>query len=322
MNPEKSKPKVVVVCGPTGSGKTSAGIELAGIFKGEILSADSMQIYRHMDIGTAKPSPLEQQQVRHHMIDVAAPDEPFSAARYADMAQALIDRLHADGILPFVVGGTGLYIKALLKGLFQAEPADPAVRRRLIREAEYNGAGMHRRLRECDPEVAVRIHPNDTYRILRALEVYEVTGKSIARFQAEHGFRDQPYRALKIGLDTDRKELYERLDRRVDHMMAAGLLQEVEGLLQRGYAPTLKSMQSIGYRHMIDFTRQRLSWPEALRTFKRDTRRYAKRQLTWFKADAEIHWVPADDTPQMTQLIRDFLKTDGGTADSRNGLMQ
>lgn len=308
MNRDKLKPKVIVICGPTGSGKTAAAIQLAVRFNGQIINADSMQIYRYMDIGTAKPTRSEQQQVRHHLIDVAAPDEPFNAARYADMAQDLISRLQPKGIVPFVVGGTGLYIKALLKGLFQVEPVDPAVRNRLKKDAAVHGdAFLHRRLADCDPETARRIHPNDTYRILRALEIYELTGKSISQFQSDHGFSEKLFSVLKIGLDIDRIELYERINQRVAHMIAAGLMQEVKNLLDRGYAPTLKSMQSIGYRHLVDFIQGRLSWPEALRTFKRDTRRYAKRQLTWFKADGEINWVAAENTTRMMHLINNFL---------------
>lgn len=308
MNRDKSKPKVIVICGPTGSGKTAAAIRLAVRFNGQIISADSMQIYRYMDIGTAKPTPLEQQRVPHHLIDVVAPDEPFNAARFADMAQNLISRLQPQGRVPFVVGGTGLYIKALLKGLFQAEPVDPALRSRLKKEAAAHGAAfLHRRLGECDPVTARRIHPNDTYRILRALEIYELTGQSISQHQSDHGFSEKPFSVLKIGLDIDRIELYERINARVDQMMAAGLLQEVKNLLARGYAPTLKSMQSIGYRHLVDFIEGRLSWPEAIRTFKRDTRRYAKRQLTWFKADGEICWVAPEDTTRMMHRIDSFL---------------
>ncbi|MDF1591010.1 MAG: tRNA (adenosine(37)-N6)-dimethylallyltransferase MiaA [Desulfobacterales bacterium] len=308
MNRDKSKPKVIVICGPTGSGKTAAAIELAVRFNGQIISADSMQIYRFMDIGTAKPTLLEQQQVQHHLIDVVTPDEPFNAARFADMAQSLISGLQGKGFVPFVVGGTGLYIKALLKGLFPAEPVDPALRSRLKKEAAAHGAAfLHRRLGECDPEAAGRIHPNDTYRILRALEIYESTGQSISQFQSDHGFSEKPFSVLKIGLDTDRIELYERINGRVDRMIAAGLLPEVKNLLDRGYAPTLKSMQSIGYRHLVDFLEGRLSWPEALRTFKRDTRRYAKRQLTWFKSDGEINWVAAEDTTRMMDLANNFL---------------
>jgi len=308
MDPASLKPKVIVICGPTGSGKTAAAIELAVRFNAEIINADSMQIYRYMDIGTAKPTGLEQQQVRHHLVDVAAPDEPFNAARYAGMARDLIGRLQAEGIVPFVVGGTGLYIKALLKGLFPVRPADPALRSRLKKEAAVQGApSLHRRLEGCDPETARRIHPHDTYRILRALEIFELTGRPISQFQSDHGFSQKPYAVLKIGLDIDRTELYARINGRVDHMLSAGLLQEVQNLLARGYAPSLKSMQSIGYRHLVDFIQGRLSWPEALRTFQRDTRRYAKRQLTWFKADTEIHWVAAENTERMGHLINTFL---------------
>lgn len=308
MNRDKSKPKVVVICGPTGSGKTAAAITLTARFKGEIINADSMQIYRHMDIGTAKPTRAQQQQARHHMIDVAEPDEAFSAARFAAMARDLINRLQSEGIVPFVVGGTGLYIKALLKGLFPGKPVDPALRNRLKTYVQDHGAAaLHRRLSGCDPEAARRIHPNDTYRILRALEIHESTGKSISHFQARHGFSESPFSVLKIGLEIDRKELYERIDQRVDHMIAAGMLQEVRDLLDRGVAPDLKSMQSLGYRHLVAFIEGRLSWPEAIRTFQRDTRRYAKRQLTWFKADSETHWVAPQNTTRMVHLINKFL---------------
>lgn len=311
MDPAPLKPRVIIICGPTGSGKTAAAIHLAVRLNGQIVNADSMQIYRYMDIGTAKPTRREQQQVRHHLLDVAAPDEPFNAARYADMAQDLIGRLQSKGVVPFVVGGTGLYIKALLKGLFPVKAVDPAVRSRLKKDAAVHGAAcLHRRLQACDPETARRIHPNDTYRILRALEIYELTGRSISQFQSDHGFSENPFSVLKIGLDIDRIELYERINARVDHMLTSGLLPEVKSLLERGYAPALKSMQSIGYRHLVDFIQGRLSWPEAIRTFKRDTRRYAKRQLTWFKADSEINWVAAQDTIRMLQLINNFLTTD------------
>ncbi len=310
MKPQSSKPKVVVICGPTASGKTAVAVETASRLGGEIINADSMQIYRYMDIGTAKPTASEQGRVRHHLIDILDPDEPFSAARYAAVARELINRLHLKKIIPFVVGGTGLYIKALLKGLFPARPADPTLRSRLKKDTLDQGiAAMHQRLAICDPEAARRIHPNDSYRILRALEIYESTGDPITRFQAEHGFDDQPFSVLKIGLEIDRPKLYERIDTRVDEMISAGLLQEVQHLLDSGFSPELKSMQSIGYRHLTAVIQGRLSWSEAVRTFKRDTRRYAKRQLTWFKADSEIRWTAADDTTAILRLIGGFLKT-------------
>ena len=303
------KLKIIVICGPTALGKTSIAIDLARDFSGEIIGADSMQIYRHMDIGTAKPTLDEQARVPHHMIDIVDPDEPFDARIFAKMAHARIKNLHCRGIIPFVVGGTGLYIKALVQGLFKTRSADPGVRLQLKQEAEIHGAYyLHQRLSKLDPDTAARIHPNDTYRIIRALEVYELTGKKISELQHEHRFSDKPYKVLKIGLNMDREIMYDRINRRVDAMIEAGFLDEVKGLLGMGYSADLKSMQSIGYRHMIDFIKDRSSWEEMLRTLKRDTRRYAKRQLTWFKADSEIIWTEAGRLSDIRQKIKKFLQ--------------
>lgn len=312
MDQTREKPKVIVVCGPTGTGKTATAIRLAARFNSQIISADSMQVYRYMDIGTAKPSLSEQQKVDHHLIDIVDPDEPFNAASFAKMAKPLICELREQGIAPFIVGGTGMYIKALLKGLFQVKPIDPAVRKRLKKEAADRGSVfLHQRLCGCDPDTAKKIHPNDTYRVLRALEVFETTGKPISQLQYDHAFGDMPFSVLKIGLEISREQLYDRIDQRVDDMLSAGLLGEVTHLLTRGYAPTLKSMQSIGYRHIVAFIEGRLSWEEMTRTFKRDTRRYAKRQLTWFKADTEINWIEIGKENDMLELIRTFLTERG-----------
>lgn len=309
MSPNVEKPNVIVICGPTALGKTSIAIDLARTFSGEIIGADSMQIYRHMNIGTAKPTHDEQSRVPHHMIDIVDPDEPFDARRFAIMAHEKIMDLHARRVSPFVIGGTGLYIKALLHGLFEAMPADPGVRARLKQEAEIHGTGfLHKRLKQKDSATAIRIHPNDTYRILRALEVYELTGKTISELQSEHSFTDQPFRVLKIGLHLDRNIIYDRINRRVDAMIDSGLEDEVKGLLGMGYSADLKSMQSIGYRHMVDFIEGHSSWEEALRTLKRDTRRYAKRQLTWFKADSAIVWKEPGQLKEIRRTIEKFLQ--------------
>ncbi len=303
------KPNVIVICGPTALGKTSIAIDLARTFKGEIVGADSMQIHRHMNIGTAKPTPDEQSIVPHHMIDIVDPNEPFDARQFAIMAHEKIMDLHARRVSPFVIGGTGLYIKALLHGLFEAMPADPDVRTRLKQEAEIHGTDfLHKRLSQLDSATAKRIHPNDTYRILRALEVYELTGKTISELQGEHSFTDKPFRVLKIGLHMDREIIYDRINRRVDAMIDSGLVNEVKGLLGMGYSADLKSMQSIGYRHMVDFIEGHSSWEEALRTLKRDTRRYAKRQLTWFKADSAIVWKEPGQLKEIRRTIEKFLQ--------------
>ena len=304
------KPPIVVICGPTGIGKTSVGIEMATTFQGEIVSADSMQVYRYMDIGTDKPTFAEQERAPHHMIDIADPDQPFDAARYASEARRIIKRLHTRSLLPLVVGGTGLYIKALIRGLFEGGEGHPEARKRLHDEiAAYGIEYLHRRLGRCDPETAQKIHPHDTYRIIRALEIYETTQQTISQHQKTHRFSESRYDVLKIGLTMDKALLYERINHRVDGMLADGLRNEVESLLARGYARDLKSMQSIGYRHMVDLIGGRLSREEALRTFKRDTRRYAKRQMTWFRADREIVWVAPREKADIRRIVTDFIQT-------------
>lgn len=306
MHPDK--PKIVVICGPTGIGKTDVAIRAAERFNGEIISADSMQIFRYMDIGTAKPTPEEQARVRHYMIDIADPDESFDALKFAEIARDKIRYLHERNILPVVAGGTGFYIRALLHGLFEALPADTHIRTCLKQEAEDNGLDfLYRRLQQCDPEAAERIHPNDRYRILRGLEVYESTGKSISEYQRGHGFSDEPFNALKIGLCTDRAVLYERINRRVEAMIAEGLIEEVRNLSDRGYPASLNSMQSIGYRHIAQVLEGIVPLDEAVETMKRDTRRYAKRQLTWFRADSQVIWTEPGDIASLFERIRKFL---------------
>jgi len=305
-----TKPNVIVICGPTATGKTSTAIELAGIVGGEIIGADSMQVYRYMDIGTAKPTADEQACVPHHMIDIVDPEEHFDAKKYAKMAHEIIMELFAQGITPLIVGGTGLYIKVLVHGLFEVDPADHNIRRRLKKQAEARGTDfLHQRLSRCDPDTAAKLHPHDTYRIIRALEIYELTGKTISDHHRTHRFQDRPFRVLKIGLDLDRDLLYDRINLRVDAMIEAGLIDEVKGLLGKGYSPNLKSMQSIGYRHMVDLIENRLSIDEALRTLRRDTRRYAKRQLTWFNADPEIVWFNPAQLDDISRTIKTFLNS-------------
>jgi tRNA dimethylallyltransferase len=241
------------------------------------------------------------------MINIVEPDETFDAARYAGLARAKIFALNQQNITPFVVGGTGLYIKALLYGLFNAEEPDPDVRRRLKEEVAAHGIEyLHARLDQLDPETARRLHAHDTYRILRALEIVQTTGKPISRHHQEHGFLEQPFRSLKIGLNMDRAILYEGINARVDAMISAGFVEEVRNLLARGYARDLKSLQSIGYRHMIDYIEGRLSWEECTRTLKRDHRRYAKRQLTWFGADPEIIWKEPGQLNAIRIIIEKF----------------
>ena len=305
---DTAKPKIIIICGPTAIGKTTVAIDLAQRFAGQIIGADSMQVYKYMDIGTAKPTAAERARVVHHMVDFVEPDESFDAAQYAARAREKIIELDQQRITPFVVGGTGLYIKALLYGLFDEKVSDPEIRDRLKAEAGTHGIQfLHERLSRQDPETAKRLHPNDTYRILRALEVIATTGQAISKHHKKHGFFDQPFASLKIGLEMDRTLLYERINRRVDAMISAGFLDEVKSLLARGYSADLKPMQSIGYRHMTDYIEGRLNWAECVRTMKRDHRRYAKRQLTWFGADSEIIWKAPGQVAAVKLLIENFM---------------
>ncbi|MGA8181165.1 MAG: tRNA (adenosine(37)-N6)-dimethylallyltransferase MiaA [Desulfobacterales bacterium] len=311
MVPGRSRPRVVVICGPTALGKTTAAIELAEIFDGEIVGADSMQIYKHMDIGTAKPTQKETARVKHHMIDIIDPDERFDARQYAALARETIEMLYHRNKLPFVVGGTGFYIKALLNGLFETESTEEHIRKGLKKEADsYGIAVLYARLCRLDPDAANKIHPNDKYRVVRALEVHARTGKPLSAYHKAHGFKDHPFVVIKIGLHIRREMLYDRINKRVDAMIGSGLLDEVKGLLAMGCSPESKSMQSIGYRHMVDFIKGDSSWEETVRTLKRDTRRYAKRQMTWFGADPEIIWKAPDEMQDIKTLINKFLQNE------------
>jgi tRNA dimethylallyltransferase len=244
------------------------------------------------------------------MIDIVDPDAPFDAAMYGGLAEECMRSLRDSGRVPFVTGGTGLYIKSLLYGMSDARSADPAIRKQLEAEAEETGsAALHCRLAACDPETAARIHPNDAFRIIRALEFYTDTGEPISAVHERHRFAVSRYRVLKLCLIKDRARLYEHINRRVDVMIESGLVREVEGLLHRGYGPDLKSMQSIGYRHMCDYLSGKTNWDETLFLLKRDTRRFAKRQFTWFRADPEIIWVDPAQRGEIEELIRNFLTT-------------
>jgi len=294
--------------GPTAVGKTSVALQLAAGLGAEIVNADSLQVYRELNIGTAKPTLAEQALVPHHLVDVAEPPEPYDAARYCREGRAVLARLHARGLPPLVVGGTGLYIKGLLHGLFAEGSARPDLRERLRRDLGDRGLPyLYQRLARLDPASAARLHPHDTYRILRALEVMATTGRPVSALFAAHAFGDCPYRVLKLGLILPREELYRRIELRIEAMLAAGWLKEVEGLLSR-YPPDLKPFKALGYRHLSNFLQGRWRWEEALELLARDTRRYAKRQLTWFKADPEVQWFSPDQTTEMAARLRKFFK--------------
>jgi len=308
MTEEAEKPRLIVVMGPTAVGKTRAAIALAAQWKGEIVSADSMQVYRHMDIGTAKPTSAEQLQVPHHLIDIVNPDEPFNASSFMERARAVIAELHQRGKRVIVAGGTGLYVRALLGGLFDGPGADESLRRDYAALLEREGkTGLYSLLKERDSRAAAIIHPNDVTRMIRALEVLELTGVSIVGQQQEHGFSCRPYQVLKIGLRSERSLLYERIDARTDQMMAQGFLEEVQRLLEMGFHEGLKPMQALGYRQMVRVLKGDLDPEEAVDQLKRETRRYAKRQLTWFSADRDIQWFDSENREAVLRAAGRFL---------------
>jgi tRNA dimethylallyltransferase len=301
------KPRVAALVGATAVGKTAVAIALAEKIGAEIVNADSLQVYRELDIGTAKPTREERAAVPHHLIDVADPPEPYDAARYCREGREVLVELTRQGVPPLVVGGTGLDLRAFLGGMFAEGGPTAHVRERLKGELRDLGLpALYQRLLYLDPATADRLHPHDTYRIIRALEVLEATGKPLSAFIAAHRFQDAPYRVLKLGLALPREELYRRIEARIDVMLAAGWLNEVEELLSR-YPPDLKPLQALGYRHLINYLTGRWSWDEALTLLARDTRRYAKRQLTWFSSNKEITWFAPDQVEDMTAALREFF---------------
>jgi tRNA dimethylallyltransferase len=306
--PAGPKPRMAAVVGATAVGKTAVALALAAALQAEIVNADSLQVYRELDIGTAKPSLAERARVPHHLIDVADPPESYDAARFCREGRTVLDDLTRRGVPPLVVGGTGLYLRALLGGLFaEGEPA-PGVRQRVRQELASLGLPvLYRRLMHLDPATAARLHPHDTYRIVRALEVMAATGKPLSEFIEAHRFQDAPYEVLKLGLMLPREELYRRIDLRVEVMLEAGWLDEIEGLLRR-YPPDVKPLQALGYRHLINYLTGRWSWDEALTLLARDTRRYAKRQLTWFSSDPAVRWFHPGQVEEMAAALAEFFQ--------------
>jgi tRNA dimethylallyltransferase len=303
------KKKIVVICGPTGIGKTGFAIKLVNLFSGEIVGADSMQVYKKMDIGTAKPTVDEQKSAKHHLVDVVNPDESFDAGKYIEFADKAIADISEKGKLPIVAGGTGLYIRALLYGLFQSRKSDAAIISRLNKELEELGSDyLYEKLEKIDPPLAKKLHPNDSFRVINALEVYESTGTIKSEQLKKHDFRDDRYSSLKIALHMPREILYDRINKRVDTMMEQGFLNEVKELLNMGYSYKLKAMQSIGYKHICDYINNIADYNETIRLLKRDTRRFAKRQFTWFKKEKDIIWLKSDEIEKASGLVVNFLK--------------
>jgi tRNA dimethylallyltransferase len=293
-----SRPRLVALVGPTGAGKTDLGIALAQRFGAEIINADSRQVYRRLDVGSAKPTAQQRAAVPHHLLDVVDPDEPFDGARFRHLALAAIAGITRRSKRVLVVGGTGLYVKALLRGLFAGPARDPRLRARLEGEEAAAPGSLHQRLCAVDPAAAARLHPHDRIRLIRALEVYELTGQPISAWQSAHQFRGAEFDALVLGINLPRAELYARINARCDAMVSAGLVEEVRGLYAAGFDPNLPALRSPGYREIGEYVRGLCDLPTAIARMAQATRRLAKRQLTWFRADPQVVWC----TPEVAAL--------------------
>lgn len=302
------RPRIVVVAGPTASGKTAVGMELAERFGGEIVSADSIQVYRYLDIGSAKPTREERARIRHHLIDIRNPDEDFSAGEFVREARHAIADIMSRNKLPLIVGGTGLYIRLLLGGIADIPNRDAALRKRLMEEERAIEGILFRRLASIDPVSAQRIPAGNMTRIIRALEVFELTGKTISDVQQQHALADRPYEYLFFCLNPERRVLYEQIENRVDSMIEDGLVEEVRSLYARGYSPKLNSLQSLGYRHAALILSGEMERKEAVRLMKRDTRHYAKRQLTWFRSEPGVAWFDPEEISGIEAKISCFVE--------------
>lgn len=287
---------LLVIVGPTGVGKSEVAVDLVGRLRAEIISCDSRQIYREMDIGTAKPSPEVRRKAFHHLIDIASPREVFSAAEFKRRAEPIIKRVQKENRLPLLVGGSGLYIRAVVDGIFVGPGADWDLRARLREKEDKSRGSLYEELRRVDPVAASHLHSHDERRVIRALEVYYLSGRPISSHQRQPPYSPLPSTVM-VGLRMERKTLYRLINRRVDVMMEEGLVKEVEGLLDRGYDEDLPSMQGLGYRQIIGYLKGKYSREEAVRLIKRDTRRFAKHQLTWFRKDSRIIWLDREKFP-------------------------
>lgn len=301
---------LVVILGPTATGKTKIAVELALRLEGEIISGDSMQVYRYMDIGTAKITAAETKGVPHHLLDIKDPGEPFSVAEFQSLARAKIAEINAKGKLPFLVGGTGFYIQAVIDDAYEfTEQGEIEPYRQKLWQlaAEQGTEHLYARLRQVDPEAALKIHPHDQKRIIRALEYFHLTGQPISsKTKARY---HSPYRLVMIGLTIPRELLYRRIEQRVDAMIANGLLKEVKFLIAQGYSPQLPALQGLGYRQLVDYLNGKDELAEAINQIKKETRRFAKRQLTWFKRDPRIHWFNLENMEtQLEQLLGEMIK--------------
>ncbi|MCL2760940.1 MAG: tRNA (adenosine(37)-N6)-dimethylallyltransferase MiaA [Desulfuromonadales bacterium] len=302
-------PTVIVITGPTASGKSNLSLLIAEKFNGEIVNADSMQVYKGMDIGTAKPSINTMKRVKHHLFDIVAPDINFTASDYSELGKITVENIFSRGKIPIITGGTGLYIRALLSGIAPLPGSDEKLRIKFIKIAEKNGnAALLKELEAVDPVTASCLHQNDQLRIIRGLEVFYKTGIPLSEYQALHGFSENWCNAIKIGIMVEREELYRRINARVDAMIAGGFIEEVKKLLEQGYGREYKALRSIGYKEICSYLAGEYSFEEMLELIKRDTRRYAKRQITWFKKESDIYWFKDSDSfATISEPVMEFL---------------
>ena len=304
--------KLIVIIGPTAVGKTDLSLAVGQEFSCEIINMDSMQIYRHLDIGTAKPTPAERKQIPHHLLDYVEPDEEYNVARFVADARQAINDIRSRDKIPLLIGGTGLYLKGLLEGIFALPPVAEEIKEQVKNDLKTKGnTALHAELAEIDPISAERIHPHDSQRICRALEIFRATAvpwsEHLQRQQEIRKKQAAVYHVLKIGLQREREILYQRINQRTELMMEQGLAGEVKNLLARGYSPELNAMQAIGYKHMVKYIQGDWSREKAVELLARDTRRYAKRQYTWFRRDHDIHWFEPEEQQAIFALISGWL---------------
>jgi tRNA dimethylallyltransferase len=300
---------LIVLLGPTAVGKSRVAVAVARDLRTDVLTADSRQVYRGMDIGTDKPTMDERQGIPHRLIDLLEPDQAVNAGWYRQAALEEIERLYEARQLPLVVGGTGLYIRTLVRGLCPAPPADVSIRAELVRISEEQGRDhLYAELVRVDAETAARLHPNDEAKVMRAIEVFRLTGQPMSVMQGRHAFQETTFSPLLIGLHRPKEVLYRRIEERIDWQLAHGMVEETRGLLDRGYAPELAAMKGLGYRQVAAYLRGDYDYAEMVRQFKRDTRHYAKRQMTWFRKEPGIEWIEIEDGSSLDQAVTQVLE--------------
>lgn len=302
---------LIILTGPTAVGKTELSIALAKSIGGEIISADSMQVYKYMNIGTAKIRSEEMDGVPHHLIDILEPDVAFNVAMFKDLAKSAVEDIYSRGRIPILVGGTGFYIQALLYDIdFSEEDSNTSIRKELETLAEIKGAAfLHEKLREVDPESAEQIHANNVKRVIRALEYYQLHGEKISTHNETERHKESPYDFLYFVLTHDRQVLYERIEKRIDQMIDHGLISEVDNLLKKGYDSSLVSMQGLGYKELIPYLQKKCTLDEAIYVLKRDTRHFAKRQLTWFRRERNVRWLDKSLVSSDEEILKEILNT-------------